>query len=163
MSIKTLDDRTSATLNKDSRAERYAPAGEKTDVDVQNTMFLKGSMMDQEVEREVIVMKKWGDGTVYFIDPDHLDTIDAKRIQRALARADRAGVELWTILKETTLSNGANGLDFFHQLCQTFKPQGANKAPRAERLMQILSKDRSLFIDRGVRRAGPRMMRGRGL
>ena len=163
MSTKTLDDRTAVTLTKDAQKERYAPAGTKADEPVKNTMFLSGSLHDQEVEREVIVMKQWSDGTVYFIDPEHCDTIDAKRIQRALARADRAGVELWTILKETTLSNGANGLDYFHQLCQTFKPKGANKAPRAERLMQILSKDRSLFIDRGVRRAGPRMLGGRGL
>ena len=138
-------------LKESALKESYAPQGEKTDVEVKNTMFLD-TRGEQESSKEVVVMKTWEDGTVYFIDPDHLDTIDRKRLIRALQRANRSEVELWTVLKETALSNGANGLDYFHQLVQTYKPTGAKTAPTAEQLSAVIRRDRDLYIER----AGPR-------
>jgi len=152
---KEAKDRAETNALRDSVVgEKYAPAGEKKDGEIQNTMYLdvRG---DQETAKEIVVMKTWEDGTMYFIDPDHLDTIDRKRLQRALQRANRAKVELWTVLKETSLSNGANGLDYFHQLTQTFKPTGANKAPTAAKLADVIKRDQSLYIER----AGPQLLR----
>jgi len=138
-------------LKESAAGEAYAPHGEKTIEKPKNTMFLdRGG--EQEHSKEVIVMKTWEDGTVYFIDPDHLDTIDRKRLLRALQRANKSEVELWTVLKETSLSNGSNGLDYFHQLVQTYKPAGAKTAPTAEQLAGAIRRDRSLYIQR----AGPR-------
>lgn len=137
-------------LRDSAVGEKYAPQGEKTIDKPKNSMFLdiRG---EQEATKEVIVMKTWEDGTIYFVDPDHLDTIDRKRLIRALRRANKSEVELWTVLKETALSNGANGLDYFHQLVQTYKPAGAKNAPTAEQLASIIRRDRDLYIQR----AGP--------
>ena len=140
---------------KDSAVgEKYAPHGQKTIEKPKNSMFLdvRG---EQEASKEVIVMKTWEDGTIYFVDPDHLDTIDRKRLLRALRRANRSEVELWTVLQETSLSNGANGLDYFHQLVQTYKPAGARSAPTAEQLAAVIRRDRDLYIQR----AGPTPIR----
>lgn len=148
---KASKDQAEAKALKDSAAaESYAPQGEKTIDKPKNSMFLdiRG---EQEASKEVIVMKTWEDGTIYFVDPDHLDTIDRKRLIRALQRANKSEVELWTVLKETSLSNGANGLDYFHQLVQTYKPAGARKAPTAEQLSSVIRRDRDLYIQR----AGP--------
>jgi hypothetical protein len=133
----------------DARGERnlsYGTASEKGKV--QNTAVIDFTIGNQETAREVIIMKQWEDGTVYFIDPNHLDSIDRKRMSRALNRANKAQVELWTVLKDTSLSNGANGLDFFHQYVQTYRPAGATKAPDARRLTSIANKDRDLAIER---------------
>ena len=140
-----------AALKDSAAGEAYAPQGEKTIDKPKNTMFLDAGG-EQEHSKEVIVMKTWEDGTVYFINPDHLDTIDRKRLLRALQRANKSEVELWTVLKETSLSNGSNGLDYFHQLVQTYKPAGAKKAPTAEQLSQVIRRQRDLYIER----AGPR-------
>lgn len=139
-------------LRDDVAGENYVPEGEKAK-DVKNTMILTPGE-GQEMGKEVVVVKTWEDGTIYFIDPDHLDTIDRKRLLRALQRADKSGVELWTVLKDTQLSNGSNALDYFHQLVQTHKPAGANKAPTAARINQALTRDRDLAVER----AGPEMI-----
>jgi len=153
----TVEDKAIANaLTDDVRGENYQPEGEVAK-EVVNTMILSPNDGQGEMGKEVVVMKTWDDGTVYFINPDHLDTIDRKRLLRALQRAEKSGVELWTVLKDTQLSNGSNGLDYFHQLVQTYKPAGATKAPTAESLKQILSRDKDLAVER----AGPSLIGGR--
>lgn len=149
---------TEAAVAADARGEHAETYGEKTIApeEIQNTLVLD-TQGTQEMAREVVVMKKWNDGTIYYIDPNHLDSIDRKRMLRALGRANKSKVELWTVLKDTSLSNGANGLDFFHQYVQTYRPQGASKAPDASRLSNIVSRDRDLAIER----ARPQLIRGR--
>jgi len=141
------EDITKEVLKDSAMKEAYAPEGQPADATIKNTMFLD-TRGDQEQAKEVVVMKTWEDGTVYFIDPTHLDTIDRRRLSRALQRANRSQVELWTVLKETSLSNGSNGLDYFHQLVQTYKPAGAKRAPTAEQLSHAIRRERDLYIER---------------
>ena len=157
MSSNAKNKATESAQKADAKGEKTAAYGEKTipSDEVENTMILDPGAESQEMRREVIVMKKWNDGTIYFIDPNHLDAIDRKRMLRALGRANKVGVELWTVLKDTSLSNGANGLDFFHQYVQTYRPKGATRAPEATRLQSVVSRDRDLAIER----ARPQLIR----
>ena len=149
MSEATRQDQEQSTLNDSASQEKYIPEGAKAE-EVTNTMTIKAG--DSQVQaKEVVVMKKWEDGTVYYIDPDHLDTIDRKRLIRALQRAERSGVELWLVLKDTALSNGSNGLDYFHQLTQTFRPDGETTTPSAQQVASAINRDAHLAIER----AGP--------
>ena len=149
MSENTLQQKAAEVAAADAKGESYQPLGEPSG-EVKNTMVLNPAD-HQNVGKEVVVMKTWEDGTIYFIDPEHLDTIDKKRLLRALQRANRSKVELWTVLKDTQLSNGANGLDYFHQLVQTHKPAGATDAPTAEQIESVVRKDNNLAVER----AGP--------
>ena len=156
MSTNSKNKATESAQKADAKGEKSRAYGDKpvSADEVENTMILDPNN-NVEMQREVIVMKKWNDGTIYFIDPNHLDAIDRKRMLRALGRANKVGVELWTVLKDTSLSNGANGLDFFHQYVQTYRPTGAVRAPDAARLQSVVSRDRDLAIER----ARPQLIR----
>lgn len=156
MSTNSRDKAEQSSAKTDAKNEKAPAMGTSTGTSdkVHNTMVLDAHS-HQERAREVVVMKEWDDGTVYYIDPNHLDSIDRKRMLRALGRANKSNVPLWTVLKDTSLSNGANGLDYFHQYAQTFRPEGATRAPDALRLQSEVSRDRDLAIER----ARPQLIR----
>lgn len=128
--------------------EQYKPAGKKKE-GVKNTVVLNttddGAAGEQ---KEVFLIKEWEDGTKFYINPDHLDTIDRKRLTRALRRANQTQTELWEILKDTTLSNSLNALDYFHQLVRTYKPEGATSAPTAQQLRDRVKRESAGVIER---------------
>lgn len=132
----------------DSEKEVFAPAG-KSQGSVANTTWLNTSDAGAVGEKEVFLIRAWDDGTIYYIDPDHLDTIDRKRLTRALKRANSQKVQLWTILKDTKLSNQKNALEYFHQVTRTYKPEGANRAPTASELTNRVRRAEEGLIERG--------------
>lgn len=134
--------------NTSVNAEQYRPGG-TVNSDVQNTVKIDVGDVGVSGRKEVFLIKTWDDGTIYYIDPDHLDTIDRKRLTRALRRANKSEVELWTVLKDTTLSNSKNALEYFHQVTRTFKPDGANDAPTAAELSNRVKRAEDGLIERG--------------
>jgi len=132
----------------DTSREQFTPAGAKAKK-VQNTVVLDPMDASVSAKKEVFLIKTWEDGTIYYIDPDHLDNIDRKRLSRALRRANKSGVELWVILRDTKLSNEKNALEYFHQLVRTYRPAGADTAPSAQVLTQRVQRAQDGLIERG--------------
>jgi len=131
----------------DEKAEVFA--GDPVRKGAQNTIFINPTDAGVQGNKEVFLIKTWDDGTLYYIDPDHLDTIDRKRLTRALRRANKSNFELWEVLKDTTLSNSRNALDYFHQVTRTYKPDGALSAPTAQDLTNRVKRAEEGFIERG--------------
>jgi hypothetical protein len=76
--------------------------------------------------KEIAVVKKTKDGTLYYIDVEPLHPIDKARLKKAVTTQYAAERPLWEILSNITLSNGMNALDFFHSNSVKVKrPKGA--------------------------------------
>lgn len=81
---------------------------------------------DTGLLREIAVLKKTKDGSIFYIDIDPLHQIDKARLKKAVTSQYAAERPLWEILSNTTLSNGMNALDFFHSNSVKVKrPKGA--------------------------------------
>lgn len=94
---------------------------------------------DNGVAVEVIVVKRdRASGDLYFIRTDHLDEIDRKRIVQVLRKRDAAKYELWDLLSNTTLANGVNALEFFHQLVRVKTQSGQTLVPSSGRVGIVL-------------------------
>lgn len=74
---------------------------------------------------EVAVMKKFESGDVYFIPLSSLDHIDKQRLHAIITNRN-AGMytELWQLLEQNTLGNGANALTYFNQLAKQLTTSG---------------------------------------
>ncbi len=70
-------------------------------------------------------------GNVYFFELSKLDAIDKQRIFKVLTKRDADKYPLWDLLSNTTLGNGMNALDYFHQLVKVLTPSGKITNPRA--------------------------------
>jgi hypothetical protein len=89
---------------------------------------------DNKVAIEVIVVKRdKRNGDLYFIKTEELDEIDRNRLVSILRKRDAARYELWDLLDNTTLGNGENALEFFHQLVKVKTEGGAILIPGAGR------------------------------
>lgn len=81
---------------------------------------------DTGLLREIAIVKKLKDGTLYYIDIEPLHPVDKARLKKAVMTQYAAERPLWEILSNITLSNGMNALDFFHSNCVKVKrPKGA--------------------------------------
>lgn len=80
--------------------------------------------------REIALVKqdKNRDGTVrsiYYIDIMLLDNVDKGRLKSIITNRHSDKYELWDLLSQSTLSNGKNALDYFHQLTKVEHGAGA--------------------------------------
>ena len=80
--------------------------------------------------REVAVVKmvKNQEGSVvsvHYIDIQLMDNIDKGRIKSAVTNVHADKYQLWDLLSQIKLSNGKNGLDYFHQVTRIVNGPGA--------------------------------------
>jgi hypothetical protein len=75
--------------------------------------------------REVAVVKKDGNGSVYYIDVQLLDNVDKGRLKKIVTDIHADKYELWDLMSQKRLSNGINALDYFHRLVRVKKAPGA--------------------------------------
>lgn len=73
-------------------------------------------------------------GDIYFIRIDQLDPIDCDRLRGILLKRDAAKYPLWDLLDQSTLKNGMNALDFFHQLAKVLTASGKIMNPGLGRM-----------------------------
>lgn len=66
--------------------------------------------------REVAVVKEEANGTLYYVDIMSLDNFDKGRLKKIVTNQHADKYPLWELMAQETLSNGKNGLDYFHQL-----------------------------------------------
>ena len=84
---------------------------------------------DSGLLKEIAVLKKYKDGSIYYIDIDPLHKIDKIRLKKIISSQHADKYELWELLSQNRLSNGMNALDFFHTNCVKIKrPKGARAA-----------------------------------
>jgi len=81
----------------------------------------------------VIIKEDENTGDVYFIKEEDLDIIDRKRMRQILAKRNAEQFPLWDLLAQTTLKNGVNALDYFHQMVQVRTTSGQIIPPSSVR------------------------------
>ena len=81
---------------------------------------------DSGLLKEVVVVKQFKDGSIYYIDVDTLHQIDKGRIKKILSHPLASKHECWEVMSQAKLSNGINALDFFHaNNVKVKRPKGA--------------------------------------
>ena len=81
---------------------------------------------DSGLLKEVMVVKKFADGSIYYIEIDPLHNIDKGRIKKIVSSQHADKYEAWELLSQSRLSNGMNALDFFHSNnVKAKRPKGA--------------------------------------
>jgi hypothetical protein len=66
---------------------------------------------------------------VYFIRTNELDEIDRIRMASILDKRNASHYPLWDLLDQTTLGNGKNALEYFHQLAYVQNSEGELSRP----------------------------------
>lgn len=90
-----------------------------------NHIFL-ADIDDTGLLKEIAVVKKTVDGSIFYIDIDPLHPIDKARLKKIVSSPHADKYELWDLMSQSRLSNGMNALDFFHSNCVKVKrPKGA--------------------------------------
>lgn len=79
---------------------------------------------------ECAVVKKDNIGNVYFIRIRELDIVDKRRIAKILTGRNATNFALWDLLFQSTLGNGMNALEYFHQYVKVKTPRGQIMQPQ---------------------------------
>lgn len=79
---------------------------------------------------ECAVVKRDGAGNLYFIRIKELDLTDKRRMLKILTGRNATNFALWDLLFQTTLGNGMNALDYFHQYVKMKTPRGQIMQPQ---------------------------------
>jgi hypothetical protein len=81
---------------------------------------------DSGLLKEIFLVKKYKDGTIFYIEVDPLHQIDKARLKKIVTSQHAKLYEGYELLSQHKLSNGMNALDFFHVNCVKVKrPKGA--------------------------------------
>jgi hypothetical protein len=79
--------------------------------------------------REVALIKEEANGSLIYIDIASLDIIDKGRLKKFVTSQHADKYPLWELMSMDRLSNGVNGLDYFHQMARTkYAPGHVNTA-----------------------------------
>lgn len=73
---------------------------------------------------ECAIMKEDKQGNIYHIPITSLDDTDRSRLAKLITNRNAQNFELWDLMQQTTLGNGINALEYFHQLVKVLTPQG---------------------------------------
>jgi len=82
------------------------------------------------IMHECAVMKTDQHGNTYYFELGKIDNIDKQRMARILQNRNADRHELWDLMSQTTLNNGVNALEYFHQLVKIISPLGVIYTPR---------------------------------
>ena len=79
---------------------------------------------------ECAVVKRDNIGNVFFIRIRELDLVDKRRIAKILTGRNANNFALWDLLFQSTLGNGMNALEYFHQYVKVRTPAGQIMLPQ---------------------------------
>lgn len=82
---------------------------------------------------EIAIVKNGPTG-LFFIRLNRLDAIDKQRLFRIISNRNSNMYELWDLMSNITIGNGANALDYFHQHVKCLTPQGSVISPSMGRI-----------------------------
>lgn len=83
----------------------------------------------QGVVSEIAIMSNKPNGLM-FIKLNQLDAIDKQRLFRVISNRNSHLYELWDLMSNLTLGNGANALEYFHQYVKILTPSGQVMTPQ---------------------------------
>lgn len=102
---------------------------------------------DSGLLKEIAVVKKFKDGSIYYIDIDPLYAIDKSRIKKIVSSPHADKYELWELMSQSKLSNGMNALDFFHTNCVKVKRVKGGRANTGSLSDVSLASDKMIGVD----------------
>lgn len=82
---------------------------------------------------EIAIMSNKPTG-LSFIRLNTLDAIDKQRLFRVISNRNSHMYELWDLMSNITLGNGANALEYFHQYVKVLTPSGEVMNPQMGRV-----------------------------
>ena len=82
---------------------------------------------------EIAIVKNGPTG-LFFIRLNRLDAIDKQRLFKIISNRNSKMYELWDLMSNITIGNGANALDYFHQHVKCLTPQGQIISPSLGRI-----------------------------
>jgi hypothetical protein len=81
---------------------------------------------DDGILKEIALVMETNDGTLFGIEVDKLHPIDKSRLKKVITSVHADKYPLWELLSQSRLSNGLNGLDFYHSnYVKVKRPRGA--------------------------------------
>jgi hypothetical protein len=103
---------------------------------------------DSGLLKEIMVVKKFKDGSIYYIEIDSLHNIDKGRIKKIVSSQHADKYECWELLSQSRLSNGMNALDFFHSNnVRVKRPKGARATTGGLETIQAYGNDKMIGVD----------------
>ena len=106
---------------------------------------------DSGLLKEILVVKKFKDGTIYYVDIDPLHSIDKGRIKKIVSSQHADKYECWELLSQSKLSNGMNALDFFHtNNVKAKRPKGARASTGSLENVQSYGGDKMVGTEFGT-------------
>lgn len=103
---------------------------------------------DSGLLKEIMLVKKFKDGSIYYIEIDPLHQIDKGRIKKIVSSQHADKYEAWELLSQTKLSNGMNALDFFHSNnVRVKRPKGARASAGSLESVQAYGNDKMIGSD----------------
>lgn len=72
--------------------------------------------LEKDVAKECAIIKEYSNGDIAFMDLSELDDIDKTRLLSIIRTEHASQFPLWKLMSNTTLGNGVNALEYFHQL-----------------------------------------------
>ena len=103
---------------------------------------------DSGLLQEIMVVKKFKDGSIYYIPIDPLHNIDKGRIKKIVTSQHADKYEAWELLSQAKLSNGMNALDFFHSNnVRVKRPKGAKAMTGGLETIQAYGNDKMVGAD----------------
>lgn len=79
---------------------------------------------------ECAIMARDSRNNTFFIELTSLDRIDKERMAKILTGRSASQFQLWDLMSQTTLGNGINALEYFHQYVKVLTPQGTVVRPQ---------------------------------
>lgn len=95
---------------------------------------------------EIAIVKNGPQG-LYFMALNLMDAIDKQRLFRVITNRNAGLYELWDLMSNITLGNGANALEYFHQYVKVLTPSGKILNPQVGKI--------GAPVATGVRTAAP--------
>ena len=103
---------------------------------------------DSGLLKEIMLVKKFKDGSIYYIEIDTLHQIDKGRIKKIVSSQHADKYEAWELLSQSKLSNGMNALDFFHSNnVRVKRPKGARASAGGLSSVQAYGSDSMVGAD----------------
>lgn len=103
---------------------------------------------DSGLLKEIMLVKKFDDGSIYYVEIDTLHNIDKGRIKKIVSSQHADKYECWELLAMSRLSNGMNALDFFHtNNVKVKRPKGARASSSGLDSVQAYGSDKMVGSD----------------
>lgn len=91
------------------------------------------TLKDPTILIECAILKELPNGDLFYFTIESLDLVDRKRLVNILSRPDSHTRDLCDVLQQVTLNNGANALEYFHQLAYVKTKGGGIMKPAVGR------------------------------